>query len=115
MGKTTLDLGAILPNTASAQVFTETKDAGKYTGAIKGEQQFDPIKAVVGGSNGSVSLKLGVTVGLPNYCGVRVDVGVDVPLEEGDDLEEVYQKAHDWAMGKLQAETDTLTKGMNGE
>ncbi len=103
------------PAEAVATVTTKVTAPEKMDQPLEKQESIPPQVPVEDGSHGSVSLKLGVTVGLPQFSSVRVDVGITVPATVHDDPSEIYNDARDWVTERLQAEVDELCEGFSGE
>lgn len=111
--------------TAEATVKTEVKIPDGVGVVHQGEAELEihkPGKTITVEDNippeepteatGNVSLRLGVTVGLPNYSGVRADVGITVPVDPDVDSDHVYDEVKDWVVERLQTEIAELIEGM---
>lgn len=53
-----------------------------------------------------IRIDIGETVGLPNYSSAKIQAGVSVQIEEGENPTEAKRKAIDWVMDTVQKEID---------
>lgn len=109
-----------LPNPgASASVQTEAKkqvhtEAGNVAEKETGGEEIHPeVPTKQEEPIGSMHLKLGVTIGLPDYSSVRVDVGLTTPVNfVAEDPDEAFAEIKEWVTERLQSEANDLIEGM---
>jgi len=102
------------PAKATAVVHTVVKNPDKHETPIEQEEHIQPEPVQMAAEMGEIDLKLGVTIGLPNYSGVRVDVGIAYPIDLSEDVDEVYGQLKEWVVKRLQAEAEELVAGLTG-
>lgn len=107
---------------ASASVITETKTSSpspdgtlEVVKTAGGEEIIPEQPTEKSETQGQIHLKLGVTIGLPDYSSVRVDVGITTPVDIEDNPGEVFDEVKAWVTERLQAEANELIEGMSSE
>lgn len=58
-------------------------------------------------AQGMVSYKIGLTINIPEYQSARIDIGIDLPFDEGE-RDKKYEEAREYVNEKLIEEMDTL-------
>jgi len=99
------------PPTAEAHIQTKVNAPSTMEHPVETEELW-PTTVPTSTGEPVVTLKLGVTLGLPNYCSVRVDVGLAMPFDHGADAADAYTSVKEWVVSRLQAEVDELVEGL---
>ena len=62
---------------------------------------------------GSVGMSCGTTINMGNFSSARVDCWITLPCKE-EDMEDAYQRCHDFVTGKVEQESQRLVEDRNG-